>query len=203
MSPERRGSIAGIIPAAGSSRRMGRNKLLLDIDGVPVIVRAARRAFDAGLDPVIVVLGHDADAVQDTLEGLSCWTVVNPEHESGMNSSVRAGIAAVPDHAIAAMVILPDMPMVTSQMLRELIDAYRQSDASVVVSRYGSVEAPPMLHDRLVFPEFDEPGVEGCGKRIARRHRDAVRVVDWPSTALADLDAPEDYERLVTETVDR
>ena len=89
MSSERSGPIAGVVLAAGNSTRMGRNKLLLELDGEPVIRRAVGRAIDAGLSPVIVVLGFEADRVREVLSGLTHREVVNTEFEAGINSSVQ------------------------------------------------------------------------------------------------------------------
>ncbi len=199
MSSERSGPIAGVVLAAGNSTRMGRNKLLLELDGEPLIRRAVGRAIDAGLSPVIVVLGFEADRVREALSGLTFHEVINAEFEAGINSSVRLGIGAVPDQAIAAVVMLPDMPFVTTSMLETLMARYRESEAPLVISRYGDVNAPPMLHGRMLFAEFDEPGGEGCGKHVVRRHRDEALVVEWKPAALTDLDVPEDYERVKDE----
>ncbi len=199
MSSERSGPIAGVVLAAGNSTRMGRNKLLLELDGEPVIRRAVGRAIDAGLSPVIVVLGFEADRVREALSGLTYHEVINAEFEAGINSSVRLGIGAVPEPAIAAVVMLPDMPFVTTSMLETLMARYRASDAPLVISRYGDVNAPPMLHGRMLFPEFDGPDGEGCGKHVVRRHRDEAIVVEWNPAALTDLDVPEDYERVKAE----
>ncbi len=199
MSSERSGPIAGVVLAAGNSTRMGRNKLLLELDGEPVIRRAVGRAIDAGLSPVIVVLGFEADRIREVLSGLTHQEVVNAEFETGISSSVGLGIAAVPDEAIAAVVMLPDMPFVTTSMLETLMARYRESDAPLVISRYGDVNAPPMLHGRLLFPEFDRADGQGCGKHVVRRHRDDAVVVEWNPAALNDLDVPEDYERVKAE----
>ncbi|HKF43806.1 MAG TPA: nucleotidyltransferase family protein [Thermoanaerobaculia bacterium] len=198
MSPDRApaGSVAGVLLAAGPSSRMGRNKLLLRLDGESVLRRAAGRALAAGLDPVLVVLGHEAQTSAPELEGLPCRTIVNPDYALGMNSSARAGISAVPPEAAAAVVLLADMPLVTAEMLAALVERYRGSDAPLVISEYGGVQAPPTLYDRSLFPELGPPEGEGCGKRVVRRHRGEAEVFSWPAAALADLDRPEDYERI-------
>jgi molybdenum cofactor cytidylyltransferase len=196
MRPERSGSVAGIVLAAGPSSRMGENKLLLRLDGETVLVRAVRRALAAGLDPVIVVLGHEAERARPELAGIDCRTVVNPEYSRGMNSSARAGIAAVPASAAAAVILLADMPFVTAGMIASAVERYRESDAPLVLSEYGGVQAPPTLYDNSLFAEIGSPEGEGCGKRVIRRYRAEAVVLDWPAAALADLDRPEDYERI-------
>ncbi len=197
MSAERKGPVAGIVLAAGTSSRLGLNKLLLELEGEPVLRRSVRRASEARLDPVIVVLGFEADSARAALSGLIYKEVLNSEYEKGINSSVRVAIAEVPQDVSAAIVILPDMPLVTSEMLQTLVERYRSSVAPVVVSRYGDVNAPPTLHDRSVFQEFFGEEVQGCGRHIVRRHRDKIETVDWPAEALDDLDLPGDYESVV------
>jgi molybdenum cofactor cytidylyltransferase len=178
---------------------MGRNKLLFDLGGETVVRRAVRTALDAGLDPIIVVLGHEADAVRAALATLSCRFVVNPRHAEGMAGSVSAGIAAVPPEAAAAVVLLSDMPFVGAEMIAALVERYRGSDARLVFSEYGGVQAPPTLFDRSLFAELAGPEGRGCGKRMRRHHPDEAAVVAWPAAALADLDVPEDYERARTQ----
>jgi len=203
MPPERTGSIAGVVLAAGSSTRMGENKLLLRLEGESVLQRATRRASEAGLEPVVVVLGHDAARARAELAGRSCRCVVNPEWSLGKSSSVRAGLAAVPPETIAAIVILADMPLVTAGMLSELVLTYRSGTARVVASRYGGVHAPPVLYDRSLFGELAALDGDGCGKHVVQRHGAEAAILTWPSAALADLDLPSDYARLQSTLGDR
>jgi len=175
---------------------MGENKLLLALAGEAVVRRSAKSALVAGLDPLIVVLGHDAERVRAELAGLRCQPVVNLDHARGMNSSLRCGIAAVPPGAPAAVVLLADMPLVTAAMIEELVARYRADAARLVVSDYGGVLAPPMLYDRSLFGELGELQGDGCGKRVVKRHRAEAATVERPPAALADLDLPGDYERI-------
>src|SRR5690242_19862228 len=103
MPAERRGGVAGVVLAAGSSSRMGVNKLVLPLGGTTVLRRALTTAVDAGLDPVLVVLGHEPERARAELAGLPCTPVVNPDHARGINTSLRAGIRAVPEGAGGAV----------------------------------------------------------------------------------------------------
>jgi molybdenum cofactor cytidylyltransferase len=202
MAPERTGSIAGVVLAAGSSARMGTNKLLLRLGDESVLRCAVRQALEAGLDPVLVVIGHDADRARAELAGLSCRPVLNLEYARGMSSSLHAGIAAVPPEAIAAVVALADMPLVTAAMMAELVLRYRRGSAPLAVSEYGGVLAPPMLYDRALFRELlvvHGNGGHGCGKHVVKRHRAEAIFVPWPPAALTDLDVPTDYQRILAE----
>jgi molybdenum cofactor cytidylyltransferase len=197
MLTERTGAIAGVVLAAGTSSRMGRNKLFLELGGETVVHRAVRRAKEAGLDPLVVVVGHEADRTRTAIEGLDAITVLNPDYQAGVNSSLRAGIRAVSaTDARAAVVILADMPFVTADMFETLIGEYRTSTAPLVVSDYAGVNAPPVLYDRSLFPELEVSEGQGCGKHVVKRHRHEARSVVWPAEALADLDVPGDVERV-------
>lgn len=196
MRADRIAAVAGIVLAAGASMRMGGNKLFFEIDGETLLRRAARAALAAGLDPVIVVLGHEADRALEALADLRCQPVLNFNYVRGVNESLRTGIGCVPAEAAAACVMLADMPFVASAMLATLIERFRASDAPLVVSRYGDVNAPPILYARSLFEELLSTEGEACGKQVVRRHRGEALTVSWPEEALTDVDVPEDYERL-------
>jgi molybdenum cofactor cytidylyltransferase len=195
--PERVGTVAGIVLAAGTSSRMGQNKLFMELEGETLVRRAVGRVSKAGVDPLIVVLGHEAERVQRALEDITYLPVLNSEYERGVNSSLRAGIhAAAATPARAAVVVLADMPFVTTAMIVTLVEKYRRSEAPLVVSDYDGVNAPPMLYDRSLFGELAASEGQGCGKHVVKRHRHEAESASWPPEALTDLDAPEDYARV-------
>jgi len=189
-----RASVAGVILAAGASRRMGagRNKMLLQLEGESLLRRAARRALVAGLSPVVVVLGHEADRARAELKGLSCESVVNPDFTGPTSGSLHTGLEQLGSNVGAAVVMLGDMVLVTEQMLRGLVAAARGTEAPLVVSRYGDVTAPPLLFRRALFGELLAWSGEGCGKAVVQAHLAEAVFVDWPDAALADIDTPED-----------
>jgi molybdenum cofactor cytidylyltransferase len=198
MSNDRTGPVAGILLAAGTSSRMGSNKMLFELEGESVLRGAARRALAGGLSPLLVVLGHEAERARRQLEGLACEVVINPDYETGINSSLKAGVAALPADTQAAMVMLADMPFVTSEMMAAMIARYRTAEAPLVISDYEGVNAPPMLYDRSLFGELLVMTGEGCGRQVVKRHRDEAEVLSWPAAALSDIDVPDDYERIRT-----
>lgn len=177
--------VAGIVLAAGLSTRMGRDKLELPLHGESILVGVVRRAIDAGLSPVIVVL----DRARPALDGLECIVAINPDPTRGMGSSIAVGVATLPDAASAAMILLADMPLVTVAMIRDLIARYESTRAPLVISDYDGVTAPPVIYDRSMF-------ADGFGRDIVDRYRARAEVLRWPGAALADLDVPDDYENL-------
>jgi molybdenum cofactor cytidylyltransferase len=185
--------VAAMVLAAGSSTRMGRNKLLLDVGGESLVRRAVRAAVEGGVDEVIVVLGHEEEKVRAELRGLPCLAVSNPDHAEGAGTSVRTGVR----HASgvdALVVVLADMPFVTPEMIATLVSRYRAHRPPLVVSHYGAVQAPPTLYDRALFDELLAIPGERCAKQVVRRHEGEAEVVDWPEDALRDIDVPADYD---------
>lgn len=189
--------VAGIVLAAGASRRMGAsiNKLLLEIDGEPMVRRVVRRAIDAGLDPVVVVVGHEPDRIRESLDGLKCTFVENPDYSGPTSGSLHAGLRALDQSISAAVVMLGDMVHVTAAMVRALLDGLG-GDPRLAVSRYGvdEVLAPPLLFRRELWPELLAWSGEGCGKAVVMAHLDEAVMLDWPENSLRDIDTPADYD---------
>jgi len=187
--------VAGILLAAGAATRMGRNKLLLELEGESLLRRAARRALAAGLDPLLVVLGHESDRAREELAGLACQPVENPHHGKGINASLSAGVAAVPDRCQAAVVLLADMPFVDEGMIAAVAARFRETGAPLVISRFGEVQAPPTLYARGLFAELAGGEGEGRGREVVRRHLERAALVAQPPQGLGDVDGSEDLAR--------
>lgn len=192
-TPTEPSRVAGVILAAGAARRMGRNKMLLVLEGETLVRRAARRALAAGLSPVVVVLGHEAERVRAKLADVACDAVVNPDFTGPTSGSLHKGLQRLGAEVGAAVVMLADMVLVSERMLAALVAAAGRSDAPLVVSRYGDVTAPPLLFRRSLFGELLAWTGEGCGKTVVQRHRDDALYLDWPAELLTDVDTPEDF----------
>src|SRR2546428_8228541 len=102
--------VAGVVLAAGLSSRMGENKMLIEVGGRTLVRRAVETALSAGLDPLLVVVGPESERVRAGLRGPSRTPGLNAEYAPGMNTSLRAGIPALPAKTHAAVVLLGDMP---------------------------------------------------------------------------------------------
>lgn len=178
---------------------MGRNKMLLDVDGAPMVRRAVLVAREAGLAPIVVVVGNDAARVRDALDGLECTFAVNPDFTGPTSGSLHAGLHALPDAVDATVILLADMIRVTTPMLAALLQANRIGDAPLGVSRYGDVLAPPLLFRRALWPELLAWHGEGCGKAVVKAHQHEAAMHDWPGAALRDVDTPDDYRELVAQ----
>jgi molybdenum cofactor cytidylyltransferase len=188
--------MAGIMLAAGESRRMGCNKLLLRHAGEPLVRRACRRALTAGLDPLIVVLGHESERAQEALAGLECRFAFNPDLGGPMSGSLHCGLKALPADAQGVIIMLADMVHVSEQMLRVIKTTAQANTALLVSSRYAQTLAPPVYFRRALFGELMASTGEGCGKAVLEQHREHALYVDWPRAALKDVDTPEEFAAL-------
>ena len=186
--------MAGVVLAAGASRRMGRNKMLLELEGESLVRRAARRALEAGLSPVVVVLGHEADRARAVLAGLPVEIALNPDFTGPTSASLHAALDVLGQDVDAAVVLLGDMVHVSEAALAELVRRAGTSAAPLVVSRYGDVTAPPLLFRRALFGELLAWTGEGCGKAVVQAHKHEALYVDRPAAVLVDVDTPEDFQ---------
>ncbi len=173
--------------------------MLLPVEGEPMVRRIVARALDAGLAPVLVVVGADSAAVREALLGLDCVFVESDDPSGPTSASLHAGIRELgPEARVdAALVLLADMVHVTSTMIRALVAAARKGQAPLEVSRYGDVFAPPLLFRRTLWSELLEYRGDGCGKSVVLAHRDEAGIHEWPAADLQDVDTPADYEALV------
>jgi molybdenum cofactor cytidylyltransferase len=184
---------AGIILAAGASTRMGTNKMLLRVSGIPMVKLAVKKALAAGLSPVTVVLGYEAQLMRKALHDVDCYFTESSKFEGPTSGSLHAGLRAIGHDADAAVIMLGDMIHTTPIMIRALVDSARNSDAPLCVSRYDGVLAPPLLFRRSLWPELLAWQGEGCGKAVVKAHQHEAIMHDWPVDALKDVDTPEDY----------
>lgn len=196
-------AIGIIVLAAGASRRMGEPKQLLRFEGETLLKRAVRTALGSGCRPVIVVLGSNADALQEEIEETGALASFNRAWAEGMSSSIRCGLQALdeaaPEKRGAVILMLCDQPFVTSGHLRLMVDAYQSSGAALVASVYdegeGRTLGVPALFSRALFPELMElRGAEGA-KRIIARHAAKAAIIEAPGAAF-DVDTPDDYRAL-------
>ena len=187
---------AGIVLAAGASRRMGKTKQLLEWQGKPFVRRAAETALRSGLDPVIVVTGFESGEVEGALSGLPVKTVFNPDWAAGQSTSLAAGLRSLPEETGSAVFLLADQPQVTAEVIRMLVEAHAHSLAEVMAPGIGGKRANPVLFDRAVFPALTAVSGDVGGRGIFTRH--PVTLLKWEDERLLmDVDTPEDYERLL------
>ena len=140
-------SIASLILAAGLSRRFGEaNKLLHEVEGEPVVTRVVRAHLEAGLTP-LVVLGHESKLISKVLEGLPIRTLVNPDFEDGMGSSIAAGVRSLDSTGIVGVSICPgDLPWLKSETIAQVVRVFTANKGqNIVFPQYGKRRGHPVF----------------------------------------------------------
>jgi molybdenum cofactor cytidylyltransferase len=207
-------STAAIILAAGSSSRMGhgRHKLLLPLDGHPVLAYVIEATLASQARPIIIVLGHQSDQVRLQIKPYTTHPditlVDNADYLQGMSTSLRMGLQKLISFGYkkppssyqvdSALIMLGDQPMITPQVIDTLITAYRASNKDIVAPLYAGKRGSPVLFNVSLFPELMEVTGDEGGRTVLERHRQEVELIEM-GDALAnyDVDTWEAYQQVL------
>ncbi len=188
-----------IILAAGSSSRMGSPKQILRFRGESLLRRAALAALGAGCSPVVVVTGAHAELSRRELEGLDVREVLNPRWETGMASSIGAGLEGLlredPD-AAAVVILLCDQPHVTAEVISSLVSAHRATLKPVIASAYGGSFGVPALFGRALFAELARLEGGAGAKQVIQRYASEAQFLPFGGGEV-DVDTRDDFSRLI------
>jgi molybdenum cofactor cytidylyltransferase len=193
VRPAVKPTVHAVVLAAGRSSRMGGpNKLLALFGGQPLIRRTVERAAASQAVGTTVVAGHQADRVRAALFGLDAKLVENQAYRSGLASSLKAGIAALPENATGALIILGDMPDVSSADLDQLIAAFTAAGGTPIVrATHNGKRGNPVLLPRSVFPAVATLEGDTGARHIVEQEGLAVIDVEIGAGAGIDVDTPE------------
>ncbi len=186
--------VAAVVLAAGLSRRMGgSNKLLAELDGAPIVTRVVDALLASRAEPILVVVGHEAERVRAALEGRPVTFVPNPDYEEGLGASLRTGIAAVPEDVDGALVALGDMPWIRSEHVDALVAAFDPGGpGTICVPVHDRKRGHPVLWSRRHFGEMRKLGGDVGARELLERHADEVLAVTVDDPAVhIDVDTPE------------
>jgi 4-nitrophenyl phosphatase len=190
-------SIAGVILAAGGSSRFGQPKQLLDWDGVPLLAHVADVALAARLDPVVAVLGSQAESIGVALSARPVQVAMNWRWEEGLSTSVQTGLAALPPATEGAIFLQCDQPLITPGLLCALVARFEEGDTLIVRPTHAGRPGTPVLFARRLFPELAAVSGDEGGRSLIARYAQGVATVEVANPdLLADIDTPADYERL-------
>ncbi len=184
-----------VILAAGASTRLGTPKQLLNFGGRSLLRRAVESALDSVCRPVVVVLGAEADRLAGEVSGLPVQTVVNGRWNSGIGSSIRAGIETLEGGVDAAVILLCDQPLVTGPVIDAIVAAYSASGRSIVVSEYAGTVGVPALFSRAHFTELMTLADDAGAKALINKHLADAHRIPFENGAL-DIDTPKDVAHL-------
>jgi len=187
-------SISGIVLAAGSATRFGATKQIIPFGGKPLAQHAVDALASAGLGDIVVVTGHDADAVERAVRLPPQGRFVrNPDYRSGQASSLSVGLSALGDPAEAVVVLLADQPGVTDAEVRALVEAFAETRSRIV--RIAYIDGPgPALLSREVFGQAGHLHGDVGARELIASHPDWVHQVHVPFAAPGDLDRPGDLD---------
>jgi molybdenum cofactor cytidylyltransferase len=192
--------ITGLLLAAGQSRRMGRNKLMLPVEGEPLIRRTARQLLEAqSLSEVIVVTGHEAALIETALSGLPVKLIGAADYAEGLSRSLKAGLAALPPDCDGVLIALADMPLVSGRLIDRLAAAFNPLEGrSICRPAHQGKAGHPILWGRqyvqaLLLAEGDQGG-----RDLLKQEAAAIcEIVEESPAPLLDLDTPEAYEAFI------
>jgi molybdenum cofactor cytidylyltransferase len=201
-------SVGAVLLAAGAGSRMGgRPKALLELGGVPLVLRQLIALSGAGVDEVAVVLGHHGEAIEAAVRPFPITLVRNPSPDDGQVSSVRLGLGALSPRLDAVIVALADQPLIDAQDIVGLISAFRKRGAaSMVVPRVKradgeTVPGNPVMFDAALREEWLAASADLACRKWREKNPARVHWFDTDNQRYSvDVDTPEDLERFAAST---
>ena len=190
--------ISGLILGAGASQRLGPPKQLLPFRGTTMlgwVVDQTQRA--SGLDEVVVVLGRAADQVREAVDFGAARVVENPVYGEGCSSSYRAGIAALNSDSAAIMIVLGDMPGITTDIIDRLAEAWRAGEAPIALCSYQGRKGHPMIFARSMFAELVDLHGDKAAWKLVDANAALVQEVGFSFPRPDDVNTVEDFERIL------
>ena len=196
--------VGAVLLAAGSGSRIGhRPKSLLELGGVPLIRRQLIAMSGAGVDEVVVVLGHHAEAIEPSVQSFPVTVVRNPRPDDGLVSSQRCGLAALTGKLDAVIVALADQPLIQAQDISDLIGAYKKRPAgtSVVFPEVNGEPGNPVIFSADVREQIlAGDAAVGCRQWRSAHPDAAAPFVTDNRRYCVDIDTEEDLARFQRET---
>jgi molybdenum cofactor cytidylyltransferase len=186
--------VAGVIPCAGESTRMGRSKALLDAGGRSFLAATVGALIGGGCDPVVVVVGPGQADEARRAKAAGAVVLENPAPGEGPITSLRLALAVL-GNTVEGVAFLPvDHPRVRPETVATLVEALREGEAPLVLPTYEGARGHPALFGRGLFAALADPGLQGGARTVVHAHLDAATllVVDDPGV-VTDIDTPDAY----------
>lgn len=188
-----------ILLAAGMSARLGKPKQLLQYHGESLLQKQLKLTIETGVDPIIVVLGANADLLSKEIVHNQIEVVINPDYKEGMSTSIRCGLDALMKKAPATdciILMVCDQPFVTAILLRNLIATHINTGKPIVTCGYQNTFGPPTLFHKTMFSELLKLNGDIGARKVIQQHFDKTEIVLFPLGSV-DIDTEEDYQKLL------
>lgn len=192
-------AIGLLILSAGESSRMGKPKQLLKFQGKSLLRNTIQTATDSACDSIIIVLGANAEILQNEVKGLNLEIILNEDWKSGMSSSIKAGLnklLEIDANLKAVVIMVCDQPFVSAEVIDNLIEKYLETDTLIVASKYAETLGVPALFDRKLFDELLNLNEKSGAKSLIKKLESQTASIDFPKGNI-DIDTPEDYSELL------
>jgi molybdenum cofactor cytidylyltransferase len=195
VAAEPGGRAGAVVLAAGEASRFGGRKLLMPFGDTTVIGCVVSALEEAGIDPVVVVVGAEPAGIERALARSGAQVVSNPDPGRGMFSSVRVGVAALPDRVERFLVALADQPRVRADHIARILDAHERRPGGIAIPTHGGKRGHPVVFDGRYRREVLAGGDDRSLRDIIHAHSGDILDVEIPSDAvIRDIDTPEQYE---------
>jgi len=190
--------IAGLILAAGESRRMGRDKALLTYRGRSFLETIINNLSAAGIEKATIVLGHHAEIIQRAMNLAAVRVVINPDYQRGQTSSLQLGLAAAAaDSPEAVILCLVDHPAVSTEVIAKLRERFESTRPPVLIPTHKGQRGHPVVISQTLLPELLALPPEKPANTVIRKYREVTQFVEVADPGiLLDVDDPESYARL-------
>lgn len=190
---------AGIILAAGTASRMGKTKQLLPFMGTTLLGRVLENVLASNFFERILVLGHEAGAIQTAINLSGFKITLNPEYAKGQSTSLIKGILELSPSCDGAMFLLSDQPLVTSDVINRILAAFEVSSAPILIPFYRGQRGNPVIISRALFPKLLSLSKDTGARAVFDEFKDAIEQVNLDTDAiLLDVDTPADYAALLS-----
>jgi molybdenum cofactor cytidylyltransferase len=193
--------IAGLLLAAGDSTRMGRPKQLLHVQGVTLLERVLNEALKSELDKIILILGHQSKEIKRVLGQVivhkKLRVIENPRYRQGISSSITMGLSEVEVNYDHVMILLADLPHVTSRLINLLIHRYLESRLPIGAIQVKSKRSHPVIFGRPLYNELRKLQGDMGARALFQKYGDRACLVE-PDFFYddMDIDTEEDYAEI-------
>ena len=195
--------ISAIVLAAGESKRMGRPKQMLAWQGKTLLRHVLESLINSDADEIILVLGHEAEAIRKSLTGFQIKVVINPDYKQGMASSLRQGLLAMDPRSEAFLVLLADQPGIGPDIINHMIREFQQANPKRGIVRpvYHGLRGHPVLIGVRYLQEVLQLQGDVGARRILMNHpEDILEIEVEQDVVLKDIDTPEEYQQYTKRT---